>query len=123
MVGKLIPTPSQTVGPFFHLGMDRPEWADLTRFGAQTILHGVEIQRIHSLLEHLLRPLVQLLSFGAVGFVRQSRPNHPVRDLFPIHGDLELCLQRRELFRVTSRQLAEESVIAAAGLDAPEPIP
>jgi protocatechuate 3,4-dioxygenase, alpha subunit len=31
MAGKLIPTPSQTVGPFFHLGMDRPEWNDLTR--------------------------------------------------------------------------------------------
>jgi protocatechuate 3,4-dioxygenase alpha subunit len=31
MAGKLIATPSQTVGPFFHLGMDRPEWADLTR--------------------------------------------------------------------------------------------
>lgn len=30
MAGKLIPTPSQTVGPFFHLGMDRPGWADLT---------------------------------------------------------------------------------------------
>ncbi len=30
MAEKLIPTPSQTVGPFFHLGMDRPEWADLT---------------------------------------------------------------------------------------------
>lgn len=30
MTEKLIPTPSQTVGPFFHLGMDRPEWADLT---------------------------------------------------------------------------------------------
>jgi protocatechuate 3,4-dioxygenase alpha subunit len=30
MADKLIPTPSQTVGPFFHLGMDRPEWADLT---------------------------------------------------------------------------------------------
>ena len=30
MGDKLIPTPSQTVGPFFHLGMDRPEWADLT---------------------------------------------------------------------------------------------
>ena len=27
---KLIPTPSQTVGPFFHLALDRPEWADLT---------------------------------------------------------------------------------------------
>jgi protocatechuate 3,4-dioxygenase, alpha subunit len=30
MADKLIPTPSQTVGPFFHLGMDHPEWADLT---------------------------------------------------------------------------------------------
>ena len=30
MADKLIPTPSQTVGPFFHLGMDRPAWGDLT---------------------------------------------------------------------------------------------
>jgi protocatechuate 3,4-dioxygenase alpha subunit len=30
MAEKLIPTPSQTVGPFFHLGMARPEWSDLT---------------------------------------------------------------------------------------------
>jgi protocatechuate 3,4-dioxygenase, alpha subunit len=30
MAEKLIPTPSQTVGPFFHLGLDRPEWGDLT---------------------------------------------------------------------------------------------
>jgi protocatechuate 3,4-dioxygenase, alpha subunit len=30
MADRLIPTPSQTVGPFFHLGMNRPEWADLT---------------------------------------------------------------------------------------------
>jgi protocatechuate 3,4-dioxygenase alpha subunit len=28
-----LPTPSQTVGPFFRLGMDRPEWSDLTRDG------------------------------------------------------------------------------------------
>jgi protocatechuate 3,4-dioxygenase, alpha subunit len=30
MADKLIPTPSQTVGPFFHLGLDHAEWADLT---------------------------------------------------------------------------------------------
>src|SRR6266550_2587486 len=30
MADKLIPTPSQTVGPFFHLGMARAEWTDLT---------------------------------------------------------------------------------------------
>jgi protocatechuate 3,4-dioxygenase, alpha subunit len=29
MAGKLVPTPSQTVGPFFHLALDRPQWADL----------------------------------------------------------------------------------------------
>ena len=31
MVDMLIPTASQTVGPFFHLGLARPDWADLTR--------------------------------------------------------------------------------------------
>jgi protocatechuate 3,4-dioxygenase alpha subunit len=31
---KLIPTGSQTVGPFFHFGIDRPEWSDLTVGGA-----------------------------------------------------------------------------------------
>ncbi len=30
MAGRLVLTPSQTVGPFFHLALDRPEWADLT---------------------------------------------------------------------------------------------
>jgi protocatechuate 3,4-dioxygenase alpha subunit len=30
MAEKLTPTPSQTVGPFFHLGLARPEWGDLT---------------------------------------------------------------------------------------------
>jgi len=30
MADKPIPTPSQTVGPFFHLGLARPDWSDLT---------------------------------------------------------------------------------------------
>lgn len=30
MAERLIATPSQTVGPFFHLALDRPSWADLT---------------------------------------------------------------------------------------------
>ena len=32
---KLIATPSQTVGPFYHFALDRPEWSDLTAGGAQ----------------------------------------------------------------------------------------
>jgi protocatechuate 3,4-dioxygenase alpha subunit len=35
MAVRLIPTPSQTVGPFFHLALDRPGWADLAPEGAQ----------------------------------------------------------------------------------------
>ena len=30
---KLIPTGSQTVGPYFAFGLDHPEWSDLTRGG------------------------------------------------------------------------------------------
>ena len=30
MTDELIATPSQTVGPFFHISLDRPDWADLT---------------------------------------------------------------------------------------------
>ncbi len=30
---KLIPTGSQTVGPFFHFGLERPAWTDLTGGG------------------------------------------------------------------------------------------
>ena len=32
---KLIATPSQTVGPFFHLALDRSGWADLAGDGAK----------------------------------------------------------------------------------------
>ncbi len=35
MTAKLIATPGQTVGPFFALGLDRPEWRDLTRDNPQ----------------------------------------------------------------------------------------
>lgn len=35
MAAKLVATPGQTVGPFFALGLDRPEWNDLTRDNPQ----------------------------------------------------------------------------------------
>ena len=43
MEDKLVPTPSQTVGPFFHLGLDHPEWSDLTRgnpTGERIVIEG-----------------------------------------------------------------------------------
>jgi protocatechuate 3,4-dioxygenase alpha subunit len=32
---KLIATPSQTVGPFYHFALERPEWSDLTVGGVK----------------------------------------------------------------------------------------
>ena len=32
---KLIVTPSQTVGPFYHFALDRPDWSDLTVGGVK----------------------------------------------------------------------------------------
>ncbi len=43
MVDKLIPTPSQTIGPFFHLGMAHAEWADLTAGHPPSALGGEKI--------------------------------------------------------------------------------
>ncbi len=43
MAQKLLPTPGQTVGPFFALGLDRPEWADMTRgkpIGERIVIEG-----------------------------------------------------------------------------------
>ena len=34
-MARLIATPSQTIGPFFRVGLWQPEWSDLTRHGAQ----------------------------------------------------------------------------------------
>ena len=34
-MAKFEETPSQTVGPFFHFSLDRPEWSDLARAGAK----------------------------------------------------------------------------------------
>jgi protocatechuate 3,4-dioxygenase alpha subunit len=43
MNARHIPTPGQTVGPFFHLGLDRPEWSNMTRGnpqGERIVLEG-----------------------------------------------------------------------------------
>jgi protocatechuate 3,4-dioxygenase alpha subunit len=43
MAAKLIATPGQTVGPFFSVGLDRPEWSDMTRHnphGERVVIEG-----------------------------------------------------------------------------------
>src|SRR3989441_2631238 len=52
-------TPSQTAGPFFRLGLDRPEWGDLTRDGPRG--EKIEIGRAPSELQSLAYLVCRLL--------------------------------------------------------------
>jgi protocatechuate 3,4-dioxygenase, alpha subunit len=76
MAEKLTPTPSQTVGPFFHLGLDRPEWGDLTRNNPPEALGGEKIAIEGRVLDGDGAPvpdaMIELWQANAAG-----RYNHP----------------------------------------------
>ena len=72
MAEKLIPTPSQTVGPFFHLGMARPEWGDLTRGNPEGERIAVEGQVLDADGAPVPDAVVELWQANAAG-----RYNHP----------------------------------------------
>ena len=76
MADKLIPTPSQTVGPFFHLGMARTEWGDLTAGHPPSALTGERIAIEGRVIDGDGAPvpdaLIELWQANAAG-----RYNHP----------------------------------------------
>src|SRR5216683_348503 len=72
MAGKLIRTPSQTVGPFFHLGMARAEWGDLTAEGPAGEQIAIEGRVIDGDGMPVPDALVELWQANAAG-----RYNHP----------------------------------------------
>jgi len=72
MAGKLIPTPSQTVGPFFHLGMARAEWGDLTAEGPAGETIAIEGRVIDGDGAPVPDAVIELWQANAAG-----RYNHP----------------------------------------------
>lgn len=72
MADNLIPTPSQTVGPFFHLGMDRLEWADLTRDNPQGERIAIEGRVLDGDAAPVPDAVIELWQANAAG-----RYNHP----------------------------------------------
>jgi protocatechuate 3,4-dioxygenase, alpha subunit len=72
MADKLIPTPSQTVGPFFHLGLDRPEWGDLTRGNPTGERIAIEGRVLDGDGAPVLDAMIELWQANAAG-----RYNHP----------------------------------------------
>lgn len=78
MAEKLIPTPSQTVGPFFHLGLDRPGWNDLTRgnpAGERIVIEGRVLDGDGAPVPDAM---IELWQANAAG--RYNHPDDPQRD-------------------------------------------
>ena len=72
MAEKLVPTPSQTVGPFFHLGLDHPEWSDLTCGNPQGERIAIEGRVIDGDGAGVPDAMIELWQANAAG-----RYNHP----------------------------------------------
>src|ERR1043165_8547758 len=72
MAEKLVPTPSQTVGPFFHLGLARPEWGDLTKGDPRGERITVEGQVLDGDSAPVPDAMIELWQANAAG-----RYNHP----------------------------------------------
>ena len=72
MADKLIPTPSQTVGPFFHLGMVHAEWADLTADHPAGVKIAIEGQVIDGDGAPVPDAIIEVWQANAAG-----RYNHP----------------------------------------------
>jgi protocatechuate 3,4-dioxygenase alpha subunit len=78
MADKLIPTPSQTVGPFFHLGLAHPEWGDLSADGPAGQRITIEGRVIDGDGAPVPDALIELWQANAAG--RYNHPDDPQTD-------------------------------------------
>ncbi len=89
MAEKLIPTPSQTVGPFFHLGLARPEWSDLTRqnpAGQRIVIEGRVIDGDGAPVPDALIELWQANAAGRYAHPDDRQADKPVDPNFRGYG-------------------------------------
>lgn len=89
MAEKLIPTPSQTVGPFFHLGLARPEWSDLTRqnpTGQRIVIEGRVIDGDGAPVPDALIELWQANAAGRYAHPDDRQADKPVDPNFRGYG-------------------------------------
>ena len=81
-----IPTPSQTVGPFFHIGLDRPDWADLTSGspqGERIVIEGRVIDGDGASVPDACLELWQANAAGRYAHPDDTRTDKPLDPEFP----------------------------------------
>ena len=103
MADKLIPTPSQTVGPFFHLGLDRPEWSDLTTGnpqGERIVIEGRVIDGDKAPVPDAIIELWQANAAGRYAHPDDTQTEKPLDPNFRGFGRVATDAEGR--FRVTT---------------------
>ena len=103
MADKLIPTPSQTVGPFFHLGLDRPEWTDLTASnpaGERIVIEGRVLDGDGAPVPDALIELWQANAAGRYAHPDDQQTDKPLDPNFRGFGRVATDAEGR--FRVTT---------------------
>jgi protocatechuate 3,4-dioxygenase alpha subunit len=103
MAGKLIATPGQTVGPFFALGLDRPEWADMTRGnpqGQRIVIEGQVLDGDGAPVPDALIELWQANAAGRYDHVEDTRTDKAIDANF--HGYGRVATDSQGRFRVAT---------------------
>ena len=103
MAGKLIPTPGQTVGPFFALGLDRPAWADMTRHnpaGERVIIEGRVLDGDGAPVPDALIELWQANAAGRYDHIEDEQADKKIDPHFHGYGRVATDAQGR--FRVST---------------------
>ena len=98
MAAKLIPTPGQTVGPFFALGLDRPEWSDLTRDnpeGERIVIEGRVLDGDGAPVPDALLELWQANAVGRYNGAEDTRADKKLDPNFLGYGRAATDLQGR----------------------------
>jgi protocatechuate 3,4-dioxygenase, alpha subunit len=81
MAERLIATPSQTVGPFFHLALDRPRWADLISDnpqGERIVIEGRVTDGDGAPVADACLELWQANAAGRYAHPEDTRADHPL---------------------------------------------
>ena len=103
MAARLIPTPGQTVGPFFALGLDRPDWADLTHgnpAGERITIEGRVFDGDGAPVPDAVIELWQANAAGRYDHVEDTRNDKPVDANF--HGYGRVATDPQGRFKITT---------------------
>jgi protocatechuate 3,4-dioxygenase alpha subunit len=103
MAAKLIATPGQTVGPFFSVGLDRPEWNDLARNnpqGERIVIEGRVVDGDGAPVPDAMLELWQANAAGRYDHIEDARPDRPLDPHF--HGYGRVATNAEGRFKITT---------------------